>query len=220
MNKKSPLLLIILFASIFTACSSNVQPDKGSVDISSQDLKNQEKISASDLEIIKRFNEILKKLATDSSGRNQKQLQDFIPEALKISNTKEKNSILMNIYLQTKMYSEALKLNTAILKVNPDNVSNQKFQCLLLKTLGNPNQSVKTCYIKLSNLIKKQLNASNSQDSMYPYIEWSYYAAMYHAGNDEYKDKLKKVVDLQTNEENKLQFDAMYEAEISEQQLP
>ena len=55
---------------------------------------------------------------------------------------------------------------------------------------------------------------------MYQYIEWSYYSAMYHAGNNEFQKKLKAIAYSQKNKEKKLQFMSMYDSEMSEQKLP
>lgn len=216
MIKNIYFTVILLFSSISIACSNNNQ----AIDPSTQNSLNQEIISSKDIEIIKKSNEILEKLATDDLNDVQKQLKDFIPQALKISNKKERNLVLMNIYTQTKMYPEALKLNSFLLDNNPNNVSAQKFQCLLIKTLDQGEKKTKTCYVSLANLIKKQLDTTPINDPLYQYIEWSYYSAMYHAGNDEFQKKLKTIAYSQKNKEKELQFMAMYDSEMSEQRLP
>lgn len=217
MIKQLSFAITIFFSSISIACSNG----NHTTDISSKNsATQQEKINVKDLELIKKYNEILKKISTDDFNTVQNELRDFIPEALTISNKKERNLVLMNIYTQTKMYPEALSLNKSLLKDNPNNVNAQKFQCLLLKTLNEPDSNIKRCYMTLSTILKDNLDTLKSTDPIYKYQEWSYYAAMLHAGNLEYQKKLKFLIASEKNEESQRQFETMYEAEMSEQILP
>ncbi|MPW43327.1 hypothetical protein [Acinetobacter guerrae] len=217
MIKQFSFIIVLFFSSISIACSNSNQ----AVDSSSQNARIPKgKIDSKDLQIIEKYNEILKKIATNNLSTVQTELRNFLPQALEITNKKERNLVLMNIYTQTKMYPEALELNSSLIKDNPNNLNAYKFQCLLLKTLNEPNNKIKNCYVILSTKLKTNLNALKSSDPIYKYAEWAYFSAMLHAGNSEYKDKLKSIVSSQKDTDSKLQFESMYDAEISNQILP
>lgn len=199
------------------ACNNSNQ----AIDSSSQSsISQKDKVNSNDVMLIEKYNEILKRIATNDLSTVQQELKDFIPQALGISNNKERNLILMNIYTQTKMYHEALALNSILLKTNPNNVNAQNFQCLLLNTLNEPDAKIKNCYATLSITLKNNLDTLKSNDPIYKYVKWSYYSAMLHAGNPEYQDKLKSIVASQKDDDSKFQFENMYDAEISNQILP
>lgn len=217
MIKRLSFVTILFFSTISMACSNNNQ----AIDSYSQSsIEKKDEINSNDSKLIEKYNEILKRIATNDLSTVQQELKDFIPQALGISNKKERNLVLMNIYTQTKMYPEALELNSALLKDNPKNVNAQKFQCLLLNTLNESDKKIKNCYATLSTTLKDNLDTLKSSDPMYKYLEWSYYSAMLHAGNPEYQDKLKSIVASQKDDDSKFQFETMYDAEISNQILP
>lgn len=216
MITKNVFLIFSVLLSVFSVACSNAD------DSSSETLNKNEKaeLSRNDLDIVSKSNKLLEIFIIDGGDNSKNELKKLIPQALKIQNRKERNSVLMNIYTQTKMYPEALALTNSMLIDNPENVGAQKFKCTLLKSLNENNQNIKSCYVKEASLIRSQLNKTNSKDPIYPYIEWAYYVAMYNAGNKEYVNNLKALVNSQTEEDKKRQFQAMYDAEMSGQQLP
>lgn len=216
MITKNIALIFIIFLSFLSIGCSNADERR------SETLNNNVKheLNSQDLDIVKQSNKILEKFLIEGSDESKIELKEFIPQALKIENSKERNAVLMNIYTQTKMYPEALALTNSMLIENPDNAGTQKFKCILLKSLHESEKNIKSCYLKEAFLIRTQLVEISPRDPLYPYIEWAYYVAMYHAGNKEYMNNLKVLIDSQNEDDRKKQFQAMYDAEISEQQLP
>lgn len=195
-------LLVLLFNGI-SACG--YEKNKPENDIK---LEGKVTLSSEDRSFIEEYNEIGVYLLNGNEQKFRKELKLFLPKAFQIENDKERNNILMNIYMQTKMYPEALELNSSLIKNYPNNVNARKFQCLLLKTLNESDSKTKNCYVTLSTILKANLDTLKSNDPMYRYTEWAYFSAMLHAGNSEYQEKLKSIVSSQKDTDSKFQFEA------------
>ena len=209
------ICLLVLFSNCISACG--YEKNKPENDIK---LEGKVTLSSEDRSLIEEYNEVGEYLLNGNEKKFREELKLFLPKAFQIENDKERNNILMNIYMQTKMYPEALELNSSLIKNYPNNVNARKFQCLLLKTLNESDSKIKNCYVTLSTILKNNLDILKSDDPMYVYTEWAYFSAMFHAGNSEYQEKLKSIVSTQKDTDSKFQFETMYDAEISNQILP
>ena len=62
---------------------------------------------------------------------------------------------------------------------------------------------------------KNELNKLDSSASTYTQMLWGFNVNMYHAGNNEYIDHLKKIVNDQTEENDKFMYEQLFELETN-----
>lgn len=216
MKYKATTLICIVFLCLPSIGCAGVEDNHREI---ANNNENQE-LSDRDLTIIKKWNKNAKNYLLVDGDDAKNQLKKFIPQAFKIENKKERNAILLRIYTHTKMYPEALALTNSMLIENPDDASTQKIKCELLKSSNESEKVVQNCYFKEASLIRNQLNTTSPRDPSHLYVQWAYYIAMYNAGNKEYMNNLKNIINSQKTELKRMQFRAVLHLELPEVQLP
>lgn len=101
MMKKTHLASVLLLSTISIACNNTTQSESKPLDVSPTNKEIKEQLSQDDLALIKQSNLILEKLSTEDTDKVKNELKAFIPQALKIKNKKAKNTVLMNIFVQS-----------------------------------------------------------------------------------------------------------------------
>ena len=131
-----------------------------------------------------------------------------------IDSGKERNRLLISFYLRIGEIDQAYKLTEEILaKENKPNMKN--FQCMLMESLKKPESLIKGCYSEAASLYKNELNKLDPSTSTYTQMLWGFNVNMYHAGNANYVESLKKIVDDQKNENDKLMYETLFELETN-----
>ena len=84
----------------------------------STEISKRLELSTEDKRLIDEYNKILQHLTSGNEEKFLQELNYFLPKVEKIKNNKEKNNILMNIYIQQKQYKKAYDLNNKLLKTH------------------------------------------------------------------------------------------------------
>lgn len=206
-----PLFISFITLGLATACnsSSNNPIENSNTPKISSELSNESK------QIIEEYNSLILEFqnADDETLTTQK-LKSLIPKLKLINSDKERNRILISSYLRVGEIDQAYKLTEEILaKENNPNMKN--FQCMLMESLKKPTSLIKGCYSQAASLYKNELNKLDSSASTYTQMLWGFNVNMYHAGNAEYIESLKKIVDDQKNGNDKLMYETLLELEMN-----
>ncbi|MDQ9948063.1 MULTISPECIES: hypothetical protein [Acinetobacter] len=156
------------------------------------------------------FNDIIYKLNTE---------QDQITAHIKLKRLLKKmpsNDNNLNI-LKTKRkilvhlgcLNEAYRVTEKIL-TKSENSKLQEMQCIFLSKMKKDAHEIKACYEKTANSYLNEINLIPKAALRYQYTLWGHYAAMFHAGHIEYKDKLQEVIDYHNIEDHKKTYQQMY----------
>lgn len=73
----------------------------------------------------------------------------------------------------------------------------KNFQCMLMESLKKPISLVKDCYSEDALLYKNELKKLAPSAVTHTQMLWGFNVNMYHAGNNEYLEKLNKPVNGQ-----------------------
>lgn len=101
-------------------------------------------------------------------------------------------------------------------KENKANIKN--FQCMLMESLKKPTSLIKGCYSEAASLYKNELNKLEPSAANHTQMLWGFNVNMYHAGNPEYIESLKKIVSDQKNENDQLVYEILFELETNTSQ--
>ncbi|VAX44497.1 hypothetical protein [Acinetobacter calcoaceticus] len=157
------------------------------------------------------YNDIIYNLNTE---------QDQITAHLKLKNLLKKipsNDNNLN-FLKTKRkilihlgcLNEAYIVTEKIL-AKTDSSNLQEIQCIFLSKMKKDAHEVKACYEKTANSYLNEINLIPKAALRYQYALWGHYAAMFHAGHIEYKDKLQEIINYHNIEDHKKTYQQMYE---------
>ena len=156
------------------------------------------------------YNDIIYNLNTE---------QDQITAHLKLKNLLKKipsNDNNLN-FLKTKRkilvhlgcLNEAYIVTEKIL-AKTDSSNLQEIQCIFLSKMKKDAHEVKACYEKTANSYLNEINLIPKAALRYQYALWGHYAAMFHAGHIEYKDKLQEIINYHNIEDHKKTYQQMY----------
>lgn len=157
------------------------------------------------------YNDIIYNLNTE---------QDQITAHLKLKNLLKKipsNDNNLN-FLKTKRkilvhlgcLNEAYIVTEKIL-AKTDSSNLQEIQCIFLSKMKKDAHEIKACYEKTANSYLNEINLIPKAALRYQYALWGHYAAMFHAGHIEYKDKLQEIINYHNIEDHKKTYQQMYE---------
>ncbi|MBJ9720184.1 hypothetical protein I5515_00015 [Acinetobacter calcoaceticus] len=119
---------------------------------------------------------------------------------------KTKRKVLIHLGCLKEAYAFTEKI---LAKTN--NSKLQEVQCIFLIKMGRNAHEIKECYEKTAHSYLKEINLIPKAALRYQYALWGHHAAMFHAGNIEYKDKLQEIVDYHNMEDHKRTYQQMYE---------
>ncbi|OTG85262.1 hypothetical protein B9T31_12340 [Acinetobacter sp. ANC 4558] len=202
--------LIILVNSVL-ACSHNNDKAQNNSQVRYEQKKD---ISAEDRRLIEEYNHIIEDLVNGDENKYQQELKLFLPKASQIKDSIERNNILMNIYMQTKQYKNAYKLNDVQIQEDPT-ANRLAFRCQILELLNKEQSVIKQCYEVSAKAIKVELEQIQKNDPMYNYAEFTYYLEMYRAGHTEYKEKMRQALSSIKDESMKMNANIWYEDAVS-----
>lgn len=87
----------------------------------------------------------------------------------------------------------------------------QEMQCIFLRKMKKDAHEIKECYEKTAHSYLNEINLIPKAAVRYQYPLWGHYAAMFHAGHIEYRDKLQEIIDYHNIEDHKKTYQQMYE---------
>lgn len=119
---------------------------------------------------------------------------------------KTKRKVLIHLGCLKEAYAFTEKI---LVKTN--NSKLQEVQCIFLRKMEKTAHEIKECYEKTAHSYLNEINLIPKAALRYQYALWGYYAAMFHAGHIEYKDKLQEIIDYHNNEDHKKTYQQMYE---------
>lgn len=211
--KKILLPIFISFAAIglTTACNSS---SNNAVENSTNSKIKSEPNSESK-KVIEEYNSLILEFQNvDDETKTIQKLKSLIPKLKLINSDKERNRILISSYLRVGETEQAYQLTEEILaKEKKPNMKN--FQCMLMESLKKPASLIKGCYSEAASLYKNELNKLDPAAATYTQMLWGFNVNMYHAGNNEYIDQLKKIVNDQKNDNDKLMYETLFELETN-----
>jgi len=143
----------------------------------------------------------------DTSHRKFKNLLKKIPSNdnnLDILKTKRKVLIHLGCLKDAYIVTEKILNKT-------DSSQLQEMQCIFLRKMKKDAHEIKACYEKTAHSYLNEINLIPKAAIRYQYALWGHYAAMFHAGHIEYKDKLQEIVDYHHIEDHKRTYQQMYE---------
>ena len=210
-NKALKLCMFFIFIGTAFACSFKNKEENYTE--SEAKIVESEILSLADRKTIDEYNQIITTYIMDDENKFHEKLKLFTPKALQIQNKNEKNNILMNIYMQTKQYNNAYKLNELL--INKKETANRvAFRCQLLELLDKDKSTKKECYEISAKLMKENLNKIQKNDPMYSYSEFLYFLEMYKAGHKEYREKMETALSLIKDQSLKMNANIWYEDAI------
>lgn len=212
-TKLIPLFFLVSSLTI-TACG-NTANDVKNDDPANKVIDLKDQLSVNDKKIIENYNNVASNVITSGDENKIKNaLTPLIPDIKNIEDKKQRERILMNVYLLLNMNKEAYILNEQQLK-EKNTTSKLVFKCQLLKKLNEKQNTIQQCHEAAANAIKQDLSASQKNDPMYPFAEFSYFLEMYQAGHQEYLSKMKNSIDAMKDESMKQGALIMYEDVIN-----
>lgn len=119
---------------------------------------------------------------------------------------KTKRKVLIHLGCLKEVYAFTEKI---LAKSNDSKL--QEVQCVFLRKMGKNADEIKECYEKTAHSYLKEINLIPKAALRYQYALWGYHAAMFHAGNIEYIDKLQEIIDYHNIEDHKRTYQQMYE---------
>lgn len=202
------LLTILLLSAALIACNNSNNTTKAA-QVQSKKADNSQEVLKP---LVAEFNQIMSSLQVEADiSSTQAKLEEFLK---KFPNDNDSNiqvqKLKLKVLLQLGYLNEADILATKIL-ASDSTASIQETQCLIQRKLQKPESQIHSCYEKAAKLYQAQYEKMSHDNPQKQYALWSSYAAMYQAGHTEYKQKLKAIVNAQTNEDEKHIFNTMYE---------
>ncbi|WP_454666456.1 hypothetical protein [Acinetobacter calcoaceticus] len=118
---------------------------------------------------------------------------------------KTKRKILIHLGCLNEAYAFTEKI---LAKKNDSKL--QEVQCIFLRKMGKNAHQIKECYEKTAHSYLNEINLIPKAALRYQYALWGHYAAMFHAGHIEYKDKLQEIINYHNIEDHKKTYQQMY----------
>ncbi|NUF14201.1 hypothetical protein [Acinetobacter lactucae] len=201
-------VLAFSLVSIGLSACNNHTDDSPSKIINMEDTKRQHRPINT---YIYEYNDIIYNLNTEQDQTTAylklKNLLKKMPsndDNLNILKTKRK--ILVHLGCLNEAYIVTEKI---LAKTNSSQL--QEMQCIFLSKMKKDAHEIKACYEKTANSYLNEINLIPKATLRYQYALWGHYAAMFHAGHIEYKDKLQEIIDYHNIQDHKKTYQQMYE---------
>ncbi|MDM1771159.1 MULTISPECIES: hypothetical protein [Acinetobacter] len=209
-----PVLVSFTTLGLATACNSstnNAVENSKNTDITAE-------LNIESKKVIEEYNSLILEFQnSDDEKKTTQKLKSLIPRLEQINSDKERNRILINTYLRIGEIDRAYEFIEEILsKDKRPNLKN--FQCMLMESLNKSPSLIQDCYLAAASLYKNKLDKLDPSEAMYTKILWGYNVNMLHAGNREYINQLKKIVNDQKSEQDKMMYESLFELETNIEQ--
>ena len=174
-------------------------------------MENYQKKYTSTNTYIFEYNDIIYSLKNEQEPKTaQLKLKNLLKKMPSNDNNldilKTKRKVLIHLGCLKEAYISTEKI---LAKTNDAKL--QEAQCIFLRKMGKNAHEIKECYEKTANSYFNEINLIPRAALRYQYALWGYYAAMFHAGHIEYKDKLQEIIDYHNIEDHKKTYQQMYE---------
>ncbi|WPP71456.1 hypothetical protein SOI81_07320 [Acinetobacter pittii] len=201
-------VLVFSLVSIGLSACNNPTDDSPSKIIYMEDIQKQYKPINT---YIYEYNDIIYGLNTKQDQATAhlklKTLLKKMPSSddnLNILKTKRKILVHLGCLNEAYIVTEKILTKTESSKL-------QEMQCIFLSKMKKDAHEIKACYEKTANSYLNEINLIPKAALRYQYALWGHYAAMFHAGHIEYKDKLQEIIDYHNIEDHKKTYQQMYE---------
>lgn len=206
MNK---LLLICLISFSLLACDKHNSEQPRAV-TTIKELSTKQQVSESTKQYILEFDQIMQGLqTTEDVNITDKKLESLLEKIPYTNSSLEEMKLKLKILIRLGYLEQAYELTKEILLVD-SNSNLQESQCILLRKMQKSEKEVHDCYEKSANSYLTDMDKFEKSNLKYQYALWGNYSSMYQAGHQEYKDKLKHIVNSQNTDENKDIYEQMY----------
>lgn len=154
--------------------------------------------------VIQKINDIVRNSVIDDNEKTKRLLLDLVPEANRMNNENEKYKALLQIYALTDI-NKAIDFIDEVLRDNPDHWL-LIYKCQLMKINDYDNDEITNCFSHIARKAKEEIKKNNYNKKDNPKEILSYYMAEINAGNMEYIQKSRDLLDeiLDTKKKDEL----------------
>ena len=200
-------VLAFSLVSIGLSACNNHTDDSPSKIINMEDTQKQHRPTNT---YIYEYNDIIYKLNTEQDQitahiRLKSLLKKMPSHDSNLNILKTKRKILVHLGCLNEAYIVTEKILS-----KTDSSQLQEMQCIFLSKMKKDAHEIKACYERTANSYLNEINLIPKAALRYQYALWGHYAAMFHAGHIEYKDKLQEVIDYHNIEDHKKTYQQMY----------
>lgn len=201
-------VLAFSLVSIGLSACNNHTDDSPSKIINMEDTQKQHTPTNT---YIYEYNDIIYKLNTEQDQttahiRLKSLLKKMPSHDSNLNILKTKRKILVHLGCLNEAYSVTEKILS-----KTDSSQLQEMQCIFLSKMKKDAHEIKACYERTANSYLNEINLIPKAALRYQYALWGHYAAMFHAGHIEYKDRLQEIIDYHNIEDHKKTYQQMYE---------
>ncbi|WP_373358948.1 hypothetical protein ACEN3H_07875 [Acinetobacter lactucae] len=201
-------VLAFSLVSIGLSACNNHTDDSPSKIINMEDTQKQYRPTNT---YIYEYNDIIYKLNTEQDQitahiRLKSLLKKMPSHDNNLNILKTKRKILVHLGCLNEAYSVTEKILS-----KTDSSQLQEMQCIFLSKMKKDAHEIKACYERTANSYLNEINLIPKAALRYQYALWGHYAAMFHAGHIEYKDRLQEIIDYHNIEDHKKTYQQMYE---------
>lgn len=154
--------------------------------------------------VIQKINDIVRNSVIDDNEKTKRLLLDLVPEANRMNNENEKYKALLQIYALTDI-NKAIDFIDEVLRDNPDHWL-LIYKCQLMKINDYDNDEITNCFSHIARKAKEEIKKNNYNKKDNPKEILSYYMVEINAGNMEYIQKSRDLLDeiLDTKKKDEL----------------
>lgn len=143
--------------------------------------------------VIQKINDIARNSVIDDNEKTKRLLLDLVPEANRMNNENEKYKALLQIYALTDI-NKAIDFIDEVLRDNPDHWL-LIYKCQLMKINDYDNDEITNCFSHIARKAKEEIKKNNYNKKDNPKEILSYYMTEINAGNMEYIQKSRDLLD-------------------------
>lgn len=143
--------------------------------------------------VMQKINDIAINGVIDDNEKTKRLLLDLVPEADRMNDENEKYKALLQIYTLTDVH-KAIDFIDEVLRKNPDHWL-LIYKCQLMKINNYDNDKVTNCFSHIAKKAKEEIKKNNYNKKDNPKEILSYYLSEINAGNMEYIQKSRDLLD-------------------------
>lgn len=162
--------------------------------------------------VIQKINDIVRNSVIDDNEKTKRLLLDLAPEANRMNNENEKYKALLQIYALTDI-NKAIDFIDEVLRDNPDHWL-LIYKCQLMKINDYDNDEITNCFSHIARKAKEEIKKSNYNKKDNPKEILSYYMAEINAGNMEYIQKSRDLLDEISDTKKKDELYQIFNSQI------
>lgn len=162
--------------------------------------------------VIQKINDIARNSVIDDNEKTKRLLLDLVPEADRMNDENEKYKALLQIYTLTDVH-KAIDFIDEVLRKNPDHWL-LIYKCQLMKINNYDNDKVTNCFSHIAKKAKEEIKKNNYNKKDNPKEILSYYLSEINAGNMEYIQKSRDLLDEISDTKKKDELYQIFNSQI------